>query len=67
MTRWLSRRVGVDQFTQSLVVVTAIGLVVRFVYVLGFRRDKTLNGDPYFYHYGANLLVHGHGFIAPVQ
>jgi len=35
--------------------------------VLGFRRNYTVSGDPYFYHYGANLLVHGKGFIAPLQ
>src|SRR5213076_775258 len=43
------------------------GLFVRFVYVIGFRRDRKVGGDPYFYHYGANLLVHGKGFIAPLQ
>jgi 4-amino-4-deoxy-L-arabinose transferase-like glycosyltransferase len=61
------QRVRSDRFARSLSAITAIGLVVRVGYVLVFRRDKTLSGDPYFYHYGANLLVHGHGFIAPLQ
>ena len=56
-----------DPFARSLAAVTALGLLVRLVYVLGFRRDLVVGGDPYFYHYGANLLVHGKGFIAPLQ
>lgn len=60
-------RVRSDAFARSLSAITAIGLAVRVVYVLGFRRDYTVGGDPYFYHYGANLLVHGKGFIAPLQ
>ena len=60
-------RVRSDPFARSLSAITAIGLVVRIVYVLGFRRDTTVGGDAYFYHYGANLLVHGKGFIAPLQ
>jgi len=61
------RRLRSDQFARRLTVITAIGLAVRFVYVIGFRRDETVGGDPYFYHHGANLLVHGKGFIAPLQ
>ena len=61
------RRVRSDPFARSLVAITAIGLAVRVVYVLGFRRDQLIGGDPYFYHHGANLLVQGHGFIAPLQ
>ena len=37
------------------------------MYVIGFRQDNKVVGDPYFYHHGANLLVHGKGFIAPLQ
>jgi 4-amino-4-deoxy-L-arabinose transferase-like glycosyltransferase len=60
-------RVRSDPFVRTLSMITAIGLVVRVVYVLGFRRYHGVSGDPYFYHYGANLLVHGKGFIAPLQ
>src|SRR4051812_43432979 len=56
-----------DPFARWLGGITAGGLVVRLVYVIGFRRDNKVVGDPYFYHPGANLLVHGKGFIAPLQ
>jgi len=61
------RAVWSDPFGRWLGGITASGLLVRVVYVLGFRRDHKIVGDPYFYHYGANLLVHGKGFIAPLQ
>ena len=67
MIRRAWRRVRTDPFVGGLTAITAIGLVVRVIYVVGFRRDHTVSGDPYFYHYGANLLVHGKGFIAPLQ
>jgi 4-amino-4-deoxy-L-arabinose transferase-like glycosyltransferase len=60
-------RLRSDRFLRQLSAVTAFGLAVRLVYVLGFRRDTGVVGDPYFYHNGANLLVHGQGFIAPLQ
>jgi 4-amino-4-deoxy-L-arabinose transferase-like glycosyltransferase len=46
--------------------VTGVGLAVRLVYVLGFQRDRAILGDPFFFHRGANLLVHGRGFIEPL-
>ena len=58
---------GADRFLLALGAVTAVGLVVRLVYVLGFHRDDGVWGDPYFYHYAANLLVKGKGFVAPLQ
>ncbi|MDQ1478166.1 MAG: hypothetical protein QOE62_3395, partial [Actinomycetota bacterium] len=61
------RRVRADAFRRWLAAITVAGLAVRFVYVLVFRRDRGLGGDAYFYHYGANLLVQGKGFIAPLQ
>jgi 4-amino-4-deoxy-L-arabinose transferase-like glycosyltransferase len=59
--------VSSDPFARWLSGITASGLVVRLVYVIGFRRDHKIIGDSYFYHHGANLLVHGKGFIAPLQ
>jgi 4-amino-4-deoxy-L-arabinose transferase-like glycosyltransferase len=56
----------VKRFFVRLGVITAIGLVVRLVYVYA-RRDNALWGDAFVYHRGANLLVHGHGFIEPLQ
>jgi len=43
---------------------TLVGLTIRLITVY---RDpnKVAGGDAYFYHYGANLLVSGHGFINP--
>src|SRR6476620_11504653 len=55
------------RFTLWLGVITAVGLATRLVFVLGFRHDYSVTGDAYYYHYGADLLAHGHGFIAPVQ
>src|SRR5689334_13905798 len=48
-----------------LTAITAGGLGLRLVYVVGFHRNYVVGGDPFAYHYGANLLVHGHGFIVP--
>ena len=49
----------------SLAVATGLGLAVRVAYVLIDRANMTFAGDAYFYHAGANLLVHGHGFVEP--
>jgi 4-amino-4-deoxy-L-arabinose transferase-like glycosyltransferase len=50
-------------FAGWLTGITVGGLALRLVYVLGFHRNYVVVGDPFAYHYGANLLVHGHGFI----
>jgi hypothetical protein len=44
-----------------------VGLVVRIVYVLAFAPDAPLGGDALYYHWLANLLSEGHGFIRPVD
>jgi len=43
---------------------TAVGLAIRLITVYS-EPHKVAGGDAYFYHYGANLLVSGHGFINP--
>lgn len=43
---------------------TAIGLGIRVAAVLG-TADKQPKGDAFFYHYEANLLAAGKGFINP--
>ncbi len=43
---------------------TVLGLAIRLITVYS-QPDKVAGGDAYFYHYGANLLVSGHGFINP--
>jgi 4-amino-4-deoxy-L-arabinose transferase-like glycosyltransferase len=67
VSRRAGSRIRSDRFARWLAGITASGLLVRLVYVIGFRRDNTVSGDPYFYHHGANLLVNGEGFIAPLQ
>jgi len=42
-----------------------LGLAVRAAYILIVRRDVLPGGDSFFYHFGARLLVEGHGFIEP--
>jgi len=59
-------RIPRDQFTRVLACITAAGLVVRLAWEVS-RRNLSIGGDAFFYHYGANLLVHGKGFIAPFQ
>lgn len=45
--------------------VCAGALLVRVGYVLWLEHPTTIGGDAYVYHYGANLLVTGKGFIDP--
>jgi len=54
-------------FHLGLLAISLAGFGVRFVYVWFFHRHIPVGGDSYFYHYGANLLVDGHGFIGPEQ
>lgn len=48
---------------RSLGAICLGGLVVRIGYTLAFQHPFSLTGDPSQYHYGANLLVDGKGFI----
>ena len=43
---------------------TVLGLTIRLITVYS-DPHKIAGGDAYSYHYGANLLVSGHGFINP--
>jgi 4-amino-4-deoxy-L-arabinose transferase-like glycosyltransferase len=43
---------------------TVVGLGIRLATVYS-QPDKVAGGDAYYYHYAANLLVSGHGFINP--
>jgi 4-amino-4-deoxy-L-arabinose transferase-like glycosyltransferase len=58
----LSKR---SRFTFALGAVALIGLAVRIIYVLGWKNPVKPAGDPYYYHYAANLLVDGKGFLHP--
>jgi 4-amino-4-deoxy-L-arabinose transferase-like glycosyltransferase len=47
----------------QLALLAALALAVRVSYVLRYKHPMGIGGDAYWYHYGANLLVGGHGFI----
>lgn len=51
-------------FRTCLGAAAVIGLVLRATWVLA-TRHLYLWGDAYYYHYQANLLAEGHGFIEP--
>jgi 4-amino-4-deoxy-L-arabinose transferase-like glycosyltransferase len=55
------------RFWRWLVAITAAGLAIRVAYVLLARRDIVVGGDAIYYHFGANLLADGHGFIVPLE
>jgi 4-amino-4-deoxy-L-arabinose transferase-like glycosyltransferase len=48
----------------GLAAITALGFGIRLATVLG-RPHRQPGGDAYYFHYAANLLVGGHGFIDP--
>ncbi len=54
-----------DRWWLVLGSICAGALVLRVVYVFWLEHPTTIGGDAYDYHYGANLLVGGHGFIDP--
>jgi 4-amino-4-deoxy-L-arabinose transferase-like glycosyltransferase len=55
------------RFWRWLVAITIAGLAIRVAYVLLVRRDVGIGGDAIYYHFGANLLADGHGFIVPLE
>jgi len=60
-------RPGVRRFGWWLAGITAAGLAVRLVYLVGWRSPWPVIGDPYYYHQGANLLADGEGYVHPYQ
>ena len=58
-----SERPGSRRWRLGLVVLGALALAVRVGYVLAYKHPVSVGGDAYYYHYGANLLVDGRGFI----
>jgi 4-amino-4-deoxy-L-arabinose transferase-like glycosyltransferase len=53
-------------FRTKLLLITAVGLVLRVVYVVTLKRDDKLWGDAYAYYWSGRLLAEGHGFIQPL-
>jgi hypothetical protein len=56
-----------SRFALRLGAITVAALVGRVVFVLLARRHTPAWGDSFSYHYGANLLAHGKGFIDPAR
>jgi len=52
-------------FTVGLTIIVVFALALRVVWVLMARRDFALHGDDYFYHWQANALADGMGFVNP--
>jgi 4-amino-4-deoxy-L-arabinose transferase-like glycosyltransferase len=48
-----------------MIAVALLGLTVRLGYVFIYQYHVHIGGDSYYYHYAANLLATGHGFIFP--
>ncbi|HEY5024001.1 MAG TPA: glycosyltransferase family 39 protein [Acidimicrobiales bacterium] len=48
-----------------LVLVVVVGLAARVGYVFAYRRHIAPTGDAFYFHYQANLLASGKGFIDP--
>jgi 4-amino-4-deoxy-L-arabinose transferase-like glycosyltransferase len=49
----------------TLIAVGLLGLTVRLGYVFIYQYHVHIGGDSFYYHYAANLLATGHGFIFP--
>ena len=52
-------------FGVGMVVIGLVAAVVRVTWVLVARRDFALHGDDFFYHWQANALADGKGFLNP--
>ncbi len=48
-----------------MIAIGLLGLVVRLGYIFIYQYHVHIGGDSFYYHYGANLLATGHGFIQP--
>ena len=56
-----------SRFTRRLGAITIVALAGRVAFVLAFRRHTPAWGDSFSFHYGANLLAQGKGFIDPLR
>src|SRR5439155_2269803 len=60
-------RIRRSRFETKLLVIVVAALAWRVGYVLVTKRHADLWGDAFGYHYGANLLAEGKGFIDPLR
>ncbi len=60
-------RIRSARFETKLLVIVVAALVWRVAYVLVTKRHADLWGDAFGYHFGANLLAEGKGFIDPLR
>jgi 4-amino-4-deoxy-L-arabinose transferase-like glycosyltransferase len=54
-------------FRARLALIALAGSALRLGYVLGPARGVKGIGDWYFFHWGANLIAHGHWFVEPFE
>jgi 4-amino-4-deoxy-L-arabinose transferase-like glycosyltransferase len=54
-----------SSFNWALIGIAAAGVAIRLLYVYVLSPDVKGVGDWYYFHWGANLLASGHGFIEP--
>jgi 4-amino-4-deoxy-L-arabinose transferase-like glycosyltransferase len=61
--------VSYSNFRRRLAVVTVVALLLRLIYVFAFsQRFRTpAHGDYYFFHWMANLLARGKGYVQPTN
>jgi 4-amino-4-deoxy-L-arabinose transferase-like glycosyltransferase len=52
-------------FAVGIVIIAIVALGLRVAWVLIARRDFALHGDDFFYHWQANALAEGRGFLNP--
>jgi 4-amino-4-deoxy-L-arabinose transferase-like glycosyltransferase len=57
--------VAAGTWRRPMLLITVLALAVRFGYAFLYRRHAQPTGDAYYYHYQANLLASGKGFINP--
>ena len=52
-------------FTVGIIIIAVVALGIRVAWVLVARRNFELHGDDFFYHWQANALADGKGFLNP--
>ncbi len=53
------------RFASWLLAATLVGLAVRLIFIFQWKYDQGIGGDSAYYHYQANALAQGLGFVDP--